>query len=297
LDILRELNRFTPDIVILGGFLSPSNFIAYRWAKYHRKKVVVFTEISRNRQSVVRSKGLYSRLTRFLYKDVDLVLTSAEEATTQHREVFDFGDRVRTAQYPSDIDEHLTHPLREKEEGYTLLFANRLVDKYDPLLSIEIFDSVRKRHPRTNLVMNASGDLRHECEALINEKELQDDVQFLDQIDSWNDLHRVYRASDILILPASFSAGNFTIVESMASGMGIVISNKIIGVGAKDIQDGVNGYVCNADVNEFVNRIECYYQDSSLLKRHGQINKEIVRKYSIAETATLWNKLLSNGHS
>ena len=33
---------------------------------------------------------------------------------------------------------------------------------------------------------------------------------------SWNDLHKVYKQCDILLFPAKFSNGNFTIIEAMA---------------------------------------------------------------------------------
>ena len=295
LDIIKELNRFDPDIVVLGGFAFPSNYIAYQWAKIHKKRTTVFTEISRDKQSNIRTKGMFSKFIRLLYKDIDLVMTTAKEATEQYRDVFSFGHRVRTAQYPSDIDEHLKHPLREKKKnGYVFLFANRLVEIYDPLLAIDIFDVVQKRHPQSTLRMNASGNLRQVCEAKIQEKGLLKQITFLDNIQSWNNLHQIYRTSDILLLPANFSAGNFTIVESMASGMGIIISNRIIGIGASDIVNNKNGFLCNPNREEFVAAIENYFHDETLLQKHGQINKTISEKYSMAATAAMWYDILSS---
>lgn len=293
LDIVKELNKFAPDIVVLGGFALPSVIVAYNWAKFHRKKVVMFTEVSRHRNGGVREKSFFTKFVRFLYRDIDAILTSATEGTEQFKSVFGFGDRVFTAQYPSDIDEQLKHPLREKRKVYTYLYANRLTPIYDPILAIDIFSVVQRKYPGSKMLMNASGELLEQCQAKISELDLDNAIQFLDRIQSWNDLHKVYQGCDILLLPANFSAGNLTIIESMASGMGIVVSNKILGPGIDHITHGQNGFICNPGVEDFVSAIDVYNQQPDLLKVHGEINKAIARRYSIAETAILWDKLLS----
>ncbi len=294
LDIIKELNRFDPGLVVLGGFALPSVIVAYYWAKLFNKKVVMFTEISRNRRGIVRKKGFFTKFVKFLYKDIDAILTSAVEGTEQFRDVFGFGDRVFTAQYPSDIDEQLKHPLRAKTGPYVYLYANRLTAIYNPILAIEIFDVVRKEYPGSKLLMNASGELLDQCQSRIRELGLFTEIEFLDQIESWNDLHKVYRRSDILVLPAVFSAGNLTIIESMASGMGIVVSNKVLGPGIDYIENGKNGFICDPNVDDFVKAIDTYNKNPILLKTHAKINKEIVKKYSIAQTAVLWYGLLSS---
>lgn len=52
LGLTNQLERFDPDIVMLGGFSIPSNYLAYRWARRKGKKTIVFTERSRNASGV-----------------------------------------------------------------------------------------------------------------------------------------------------------------------------------------------------------------------------------------------------
>ncbi|MHA1342102.1 MAG: glycosyltransferase family 4 protein [Promethearchaeota archaeon] len=291
LNIIHDLMKFNPDILILGGFSIPTNLAAYYWAKIFNKKVVVFTEISRR---VLKKKvaGLIGKkIIKFLYKDIDGIFTHSQDATSQFKHEFGFGNKVFTAQYPADIDTHLKHSLRESKKYYTYLFANRLTEIYNPLLAIEIFNQIKNKYPGSKFLMNASGELLDSCKSKIKKLNLNDDVGFLDNIQSWNDLHKFYQKSDILIFPAIFSAGNFTIIEAMASGMGIIISNKILGSG-KYIKNGKNGFVCEPNVNDFIKCVDIYISNPELLKVHGRINKEIVKKYSIAETAILFKNLL-----
>lgn len=273
--LTKELNRFDPDIVMLGGFSVPSNYVAYRWARRMGKKTIAFTERSRTRAGLLRKSGHVWRLLRWLYRDVDMVMVSAEDAVAQFRDEFGFGDKVVAGRYAADLDAYFAHPLRQAKHAYTFLFANRLTNIYNPIGALEIFAAVLSRHPGSRLLMNAAGELGPQCRARISELGLTDAVEFLTDIPSWNDLHTVYARSDILILPAHFSNGNFTILEAMASGMGIVISDQVLGIG-KMIEDGRNGFNCPPTTTDFVDRIERYIRNPALLKEHAALNRRLV---------------------
>jgi glycosyltransferase involved in cell wall biosynthesis len=291
MDILKELRRFDPDIVMLGGFFFPSNFIAYKWAKKRGKKVLFFSEVNRSRANDVRRKGLFTSFTCRLYADIDALLTSSEEATQQFKVDFGFGDRVHTAHYATDLDAYFKHPARKPKENYSYLFANRLVEYYNPHLAINVFNQIRNRYPSSQLVMNGSGPLREPCLQRIRSLGIERSVRFLDDIRSWDELSNAYRDSDILLLPATFSAGNFTILEAMASGMGIIVSNKIFGSGTY-IKDGVNGFVREPTMEGFVAAVQEYINRPELMEQHALVNRAIAEKYSCAPTAKLYHDLI-----
>lgn len=294
LGIIAELTRFDPDIIILGGFLVPTNYVAYRWARRRGKRVVVLSKILR-RHGKLRRQGLKTTCLELLYSRLDAVLTSNEEATKQLKKIFRIlGRRVLNAQYPADIDDYFEHPVREKKSAYTYLFPNRLTNDYGPLLAIEIFSHIQNKFPGSRLRMNADGELLDKCKRRIRDLGLNDDVEFLTEIRNWNELHLVYRDSDILIFPAKFSNGNFTVIEAMASGMGIVISNRILG-NVSMINNGINGYVCEPAKDEFLAAINQYIECPEKLKEHAIVNREFVRPYSCEATAELyWNLINQN---
>jgi len=137
-------------------------------------------------------------------------------------------------------------------------FANRMTEIYNPIGAIEIFAGV---------LAGLSGlQAAYECgwrtlvvdvEPKIAELGIGDAVEFLTDLKSWRELHSVYARADIFLLPAYFSNGNFTILEAMASGMGVVVSDRILGIG-KMIQEGSNGFNCEPTVEAFMNRAELY---------------------------------------
>ncbi len=290
---LTWLDTFNPDIVILGGFSIPANYLAYQWAKRNGKKVVVATEVSRTAAGKLRKNNFGRKMLSWLYRDIDAVFALTEDTYTQFKNEFGFGDKVIQARYASDIDSCLQHPLRAAgKTPQTILFANRLIPVYDPLAAIRIFHIVWQQFPHMRMRMNASGELRVACEQLINQLQLTGTISFLDNVHSWETLHEVYAAADILLLPATFSNGNFTIYEAMASGMGIVISDKILGNGRKVI-NGVNGFNLPGDEALFTEKIIEYICNPQLLHEHAVYNRQLVRPLGMKGTAALYDELLS----
>jgi glycosyltransferase involved in cell wall biosynthesis len=291
LDLVPRLERFDPDVVMVGGFSIPSNYLAYRWAKSHDKKAIVFTERSRNYKGELRKRSFIWRLLRYLFRDVDLVITSAEDALPQFRDEFGFGDKVVAGRYAADLEAYFGHFERTKKPAYTYLFANRMIDIYNPLGTLDIFSIIHRKYPGSRLLMNAVGELKDQVLCKISSLQIEGAVQFLTEIRSWNKLPQIYAQSDILLLPAFFSNGNFTILEAMASGMGVVISNRVLGIG-KIIEDGKNGFNCEPTVEAFLDRIERYIDDPALFKTHAALNRLIAEPLSTKGTASFFANIL-----
>lgn len=294
--ILEDLRNIDPDIVMLGGFTRPSNYFAYLWARKHHKKTIVFTERSRDSRGKLRKKGLAWSILGWLYRNLDAVMVSDEDIAPQFRDEFGFGDKVIVGRYPADLEAFFSHEVRKRKNssGYTYLFANRLTDIYNPIFAIELFDEVLRRYPDSILLMNSAGELRADCEKKIENLGIFDSVEFLDSITSWEYLPDIYRRSDILLLPAKFSNGNYTILEAMASGMGIVISQNVMGVGNL-IADGSNGFKPELEVDCFMNSINQYIQKPNLFIEHAKINKDIAYPYSTSGVSIHFQETLRRG--
>lgn len=274
---LKHLNSIKPDILMLGGFSIPANFLAFMWAKFNKVKTIVFTERSRNKKGILRKKNLVWSIIHFLYRNVDLVVVSAEDTIQQFK---DFGFKnVVYCPYATDLSSYFHHPIRNQKDCYTYLFPNRLTSIYNPIKAIDIFFEIHKLYPTSILKLNAQGELYEECVNRIEELSIKENVVFLNQINSWEEMHLVYKESDILLFPALFSNGNYTIIEAMASGMGIVISNKILGLGTI-IKDNYNGFNCDPETDAFIESIKKYINNPTLFDEHSIINREIAFEYS-----------------
>jgi len=289
--LTRRLRQANPDVLMIGGFFLPSNYLAYRWAKRNSKRVIISTESFRTK-SGLRGLSPLTRVVDYVYREVDAVLAHNEAAADQMRRVLPhLGSRTHFAQYPADIDGYFDHSERTPRSGYVYLFANRLIPEYNPLLAIEIFADIARRYPTSRLRLNRQGPLYPECVAAVERHGLACSVEFLADIRAWDEMPLVYRDADILLLPATFSNGNYTVLEAMASGMGIVVSDRVLWP-TPLIRSGENGYVCEPEKGPFLSAVQAYIDHPEQFGCHARINREIARPLSCEGTARLYAKLV-----
>lgn len=301
LGIFVELIRFKPDIIMLGGFMR-WHWLILKIAKLFNKKVVFMSEPLRNVKSDRDKSGMLlnkensSKTLNKLKKafaDADLYIGMGEVAEKQFIQEIGFDEKkVTNTTYPQDIDEYFEHPVRDerKDQDYTILFANRLIDRYQPLFALKVFRILKQKYPHLQMLMNNDGPLKSECVEYIEVENIRN-VTFLNEIDSWNNMHLIYKSADILILPATYSNGNGTIIEAAASGMGLVISNRINHIETYAI-DKKNCFICNLNIETFVDAIKSYIERPEILVDHGKLSRQLVKYKSNEYTAKKYYELL-----
>lgn len=288
--ILKLLRKHNPDVIFLGGMSIPGNYLAYLWGKWHGRRVGVFTERSRVMSTgAPRGYDWKWRLLHWLYRKIDFVMTTSADIVPQYRDTFKFGDKVVSGLYPSDIGKYYLIPKREKKEAYTIIYPNRMLDIYNPLGAVNIFAKVLARYPKTKLKMNAVGTLRPQTETRIRELGIEKNVQFLDALKSWDDLIDVYASCDIMMLPAKFSNGNFSIGECAVSGLACVISDKVKGMSAAIIS---RDDVLELSEEKFVERICYYIEHPEMISGNTDAYREKQRFETFEEVAKLYNDII-----
>lgn len=292
---ILALRKEHPDVVVLGGFTDPSNFLAYCWARLHGCKTIIGVERLRNSQGQMHQKMSFAwRVVRFLYRNIDLVGVTAMDAVQQLADVYKFRARAIYFPYPADLDSYFAHPIRERKPSYTLIFPNSLINRYDPILGIEIFNQVLKRYPLTRLKMCGYGNLRTEVEILIKKYGIGDSVEFLDHFKCWEDMGKAYKESDIMYLSARWSNGNYSISECRASGMACIISDKVQGPSGKMMVENSSGAVVPHAVQPFVEKICWYIEHPEEFARIAPINRELLRPNTYVERAKLYNRVFQS---
>lgn len=305
LQVFQELARFKPDIILVAGF-TPLHSLILKLAKRKGSKVVVLSEPIRDvsgednasdkllEQANAKWK---TRIIHAMFRDADLIFGMGQVARDQFVREFGFMDeKVVNAPYPIDIDAYFDHPLRVKRRGdrVRILFANRLIDRYKPLVALEAYRSLKRDYPNLSLALNRDGHLYEACRDYINEHDLKD-VTFLDDIDAWDNMHLVYRDSDILVLPATYSNGNLTIIEACASGMGVIVSRQVDNV-SRHLTEGENCFKCEPTAESLEASLRNYLKEPELLATHGALSKQNVEHRRNRATAATYRQLFTQAN-
>ena len=293
--VFWELIKFKPDVVMLGGFTKWHVLVLWL-AKLLGAKVAIMSEPLRyvkdddiattELMTKENSPNKVRKIKRYFSK-ADYFISMEKFAQKQFIEEFGLDEqKVFYLSYPQDIDAYFEHPLRriQKGDNVKLLFANRLVDRYQPILALKVYKQLKTKY-NISLYMNSEGSQKEECERFIEENDLKD-VVFLEKIESWDSMNLIYKNCDILFLPGLYSNGNGTFIEARASGMGVVISNQINNI-ARHSSNGINCFICKLDQEEFVQAISKYLENPELITEHGLKSRDAVtylRNQEMAKT-------------
>jgi glycosyltransferase involved in cell wall biosynthesis len=252
--------RLSPGVDILGNDISPS-VTRYLFAQteafdvMHAHSHLYFvTNMTALRRRLggpplaITNHGLFSQsapervfqwylatLGRWTFNQADVVFCYTD---VDKQRVQELGVTSRIEVVSNGIDtERFTPEGPESElvgpEGPVVLFVGRFVEGKRPWLAIEAFAEVLEEYPDAELYLCGDGALREDLEAQVTELEVGEAVTFLGHV-PYDEMPKVYRSGDVLVLPSRAEGVPRTVLEAMASGTAIVTSQ------LEQIEDIVN---------------------------------------------------------
>lgn len=94
-----------------------------------------------------------------------------------------------------------------------------------------------------------------------------------------------------MYLPAKYSNGNYTICECLVSGMGCVVSDRILGDSAQTQKEWGLGFVIPLDNQQFVEKICWYIEHPEVFAESARKSREAFYSRGMSGTADLYKKI------
>ncbi|GAA0668908.1 glycosyltransferase family 4 protein [Natronoarchaeum mannanilyticum] len=283
--------RVSPGVTIAGNDVSPA-VARYLWGVDAESFDVIHAHshlyFSTNLAALKRrlgdiplaitNHGLYSQsapewvfdlylktLGRWTFNRADVVFCYTE---TDEQRLRDLGIETRIDVVSNGIDtERFTPEGPESDliasDGPVVLFVGRLVEGKRPSIAVSSFADLLSEHPDAELVFCGDGPLREELEQQATDLGIDDAVTFLGHV-SYDAMPEVYRSSDVLLLPSRAEGVPRTVLESMSSGIPVVVNelDQMAGV----VGDG--GHIVDVgDREETVSALSSGLDASALGKR------------------------------
>ena len=110
------------------------------------------------------------------------------------------------------------------EGKFVLGMVGRLCEEKNYPFALELTDKLRRERPESTLVIAGSGEYREIIEQKIRELGLENNVTLLGKR---ADVHRLYQAFDVFLLPSFHEGFPVAAVEAMASGLPVLFSERI----------------------------------------------------------------------
>ncbi|OSO97476.1 glycosyl transferase family 1 [Halorubrum ezzemoulense DSM 17463] len=244
--------RVSPGVTLLGNDVSPA-VARYLWgvdaddfdvmhAHSHCYFVTNLAALKRRLGDIplaITNHGLYSQnaperlfsiylktVGRWTFNQADVVFCYTD---VDKERVRDLGVSSRIEVVANGIDtERFTPEGPESDlidaEGPVVLFVGRFAEGKRPWLAVEAFAEVLEEYPDAELYLCGDGALREELEAQVAELGISESVTFLGHV-PYDEMPKVYRSGDVLVLPSRAEGVPRTVLEAMASGLAVVMSD------------------------------------------------------------------------
>lgn len=219
----------------------------------------------------------------------------------RRRLIEEFGiDKPEVVVIPNGVNTEVFHPDDSKvdERYFTLLWVGRIVKGKGVEFLIHAAHQVLEKIPNLRILLIGEGPARDEIWKLVNEYQMTEVVTILPFM-SYDAIPLLYQRSDVLVLPSLQEGVPRTMLEAMASGKPVIISEF---EHLQELAEGAALMFPKGDVAVLAERILLLEQDRECAHRMGACGRErILRqnswKNTVLRTLTLYRELLSQDQS
>lgn len=155
-----------------------------------------------------------------------------------------------------------------------ILFVGRLVEGKRPNRALEAFVRFRATERDAQLYFCGNGPLQPELEEQAVEAGIEDAVHFLGHV-SYDVMPGVYRAADVLILPSRAEGVPRTVLEALATGTPVVVSDL---PQVRSLVDGAGYTVPVEDTDGFAAALEQVFVDPEHREELARRGRETVKR-------------------
>jgi glycosyltransferase involved in cell wall biosynthesis len=288
----KELNRISPEVVLVPGYYTLPGLASVFWARLHGKRAVLMSESTRqdHRRRPLLEGAKRAVLPRLFHaaisggKRQSAYLRDLGFAPARIAGLYDVVDNEFFAERAAAHRRETSAAALDLPSRY-FLSVGRLAPEKNIDGLIRAFALYRERGGTWSLVLVGDGPLASTLRRQVSDAGLEDCVLFAGMKDT-RAMIPYYAFAGCFMLPSWREPWGLVANEAMSAGLPLIVSNRC---GCSDdlLEDGANGYVFDPDNNRQLADLMSAMSglDSSRRSGMGEKSKEIVARYSLATWA------------
>lgn len=234
------------DIVQANEDFQFTTWVSALYCRLYAKRLILFED----KYFFPRHKldyGLYQIFRRLFFRFVwntsSTIVCRSKAAFSFIKEIIEPAFRNKLTILTIGVNTSLFHPIHTKrnEKVLRIFTIARLIPNKDYPTLVKAIHYI-KNHKKIpiSLAIVGRGYLYNSLKQQVSDYDLQNDVKIIRQI-PYNRLKHYYSHHDIFVLPSVVEPNGSVVVEAMACGLPVIISN--VGGMLDFVEDGRNGYI------------------------------------------------------
>lgn len=285
--VIEYLKDKTYDVVVIGGYSTPTGMLAIQYLKFKRRRFI----ISCDGGMVKETKGMKHGLKKYFISAASAWLSTGSN-TTEY--LINYGaDKNNIFIYPftsvkkEDIDERLLNVEEKNQVREELgIKENKVIICVGQFIHRKGFDLLIKAMaelPKEIGVYMVGGEPTEEYIQL-REKYALNNLHF-EGFKTKNQLNKYYEAGDLFVLPTREDIWGLVVNEAMAKGLPVITTNKCV-AGTELIENDKNGIIVEGDnVNQLAEAVAYVINDEAKRKLMAENSLKKIQGYTITSMA------------
>nr|WKN34693.1 glycosyltransferase family 4 protein [Tunicatimonas sp. TK19036] len=277
LDVWGHLLRIKPDVVISCGF-NPTHLYGWLYTVLFRKKHIVWIEGWKMIDDRLTSTHIWVR--KMVYKYTQAYIGPGERTAESYRS---YGAKDKQIFYsPLFADaEKFNQYIPWQDRQYDLMFSGQLYQRKMPLFFAEVAKQVHKVFPKLKVLVAGDGPDKDKMLAILDSANVAYEFPgFL----PYEELPHYYASSKIFLFPTELDAWGTVANEALATGTP-VITTPYAGVADDLVKSDENGYVLEAEVNKWADKIIALLSDQNMWQRFSDASRETLTHFNQEKAA------------
>lgn len=283
----KTLQKFNPDIVIIGGYNYVSYLIGFCWAKFKGKRIILWSASNNEDRS---RYFLKEKLKSYIVRKFDAANVYGSKSRDyllklgiEPRRVFIKGNSTDNKFYSAGTMRHRVCKRRLcREAGLpenNFLFIGRFSQEKNILSLLEAYEKLLTNSITSwGLILVGNGPQRLEIEKYIERHDLKN--VHLPGFKQRDDVVRYLAMSDVFILPSISEPWGLVVNEAMASGLPVIVS-KNCGCYPDLIKEGANGFSFDPyDIDELSRLMMEFVNGNCDIRGMREQSTEIIKEYT-----------------
>lgn len=300
--IIRILYKERPDIVMIQGYATLSDWLAFFTARFLKIRIIFRGEatLRGNKGKSLKSK-LKEVFLRWWLKQCDVVMYSCI-GNKEYWKYYGVSED-KMLPIPCAVDNDFFRNEREKyigkendikkeleiaEGDLVILFSARFTTRKRPLDLLKAIKSIE--HSDITVLFVGDGPERKNMEKFVKENDLKAVfVGFKNQ----TEIPKYYSTADIDIVVSDYDPSPKAMNEAMNFELPIIVTD-IVGTAYDLVKDGENGFIVNVgDIDTIAQKIDFLNKNRDIIKQMGKKSLEIVDEWTFEKDAYYVNEAIN----
>ncbi len=241
---------------------------------------------------------LYDKAEALIYPS-ELARSLLEKLSKKNQPSYIISNGINTEEFKFMPIGNFYERFKIPNDKVKLLFVGRLFPEKSVDTLIEAVPQIIKIHPNTHVMIVGAGHLRLKLEKLAHGLGIEKYITFLGLV-SEEDKILAYNASDIFVLPSLAELEGMVVLEAMACGKPIVVSDAEMSASRYFVDN--NGFLFKTrDHVDLARQVLKLITDMDLRKKMGKVSLEKSKSYDIHKSVdkleeVYYSVLKSNHH-